>query len=604
MAKNEATLLIRIKQLGSDALDKIGSSLKAIGEVSSVVGGALFTFGAMAIKAFKESEAASNKLSQTMVQQGVYTRELKNQYDAMAESLSQKSLFEDEAITNAQAILQTQLGEIKVSKELMQATLDLAQAKGIDLASAAEMVGKSVGTSTNALARQGITITQTTDKSDRLSQAITQLNSKFGGQAEAATQGLGALDMLKKTAGEFLEAVGGRLAPVVGELAAKLNTLVTSWTANEQVMDGIMSVFQAMAQIGVVVKGVFEVVGKTIGTVLAGAFGAVSEAINGNFRAAWDNAKAIATVGTRDIAETWAKGKDEMAYINDLFLKKQEEDLTKQEEMEKQSLIRRQEQQGVFDADKAAKELELETMRQDKMIADQEQQAMQNDQKIASEIAMLDKKIAAEESYQNKKALVQQRGLLAEQQRKAIADKQALQTESMFQGQRADIIGATSNLITSISDSGSKAAFLISKAAALAQTYIMTKVAATNALATVPYPANIAAAANMETIGYINMAAIAASAVRGLATGGIVQATPGGGLFNIGEGGRDEAVIPLDDPDAMERLGGMGGRVVVNFNGPIMGDEGQAREFAAAIDRELLKLRRSNQSVAFESDVI
>jgi hypothetical protein len=38
-----------------------------------------------------------------------------------------------------------------------------------------------------------------------------------------------------------------------------------------------------------------------------------------------------------------------------------------------------------------------------------------------------------------------------------------------------------------------------------------------------------------------------------LADGGIVKASPGGTLALIGEGGRDEAVIPLD------RMGGMGG---------------------------------------------
>jgi hypothetical protein len=38
-----------------------------------------------------------------------------------------------------------------------------------------------------------------------------------------------------------------------------------------------------------------------------------------------------------------------------------------------------------------------------------------------------------------------------------------------------------------------------------------------------------------------------------LADGGIIKATPGGVLAMIGEGGQDEAVIPLD------RLGNMGG---------------------------------------------
>jgi hypothetical protein len=52
------------------------------------------------------------------------------------------------------------------------------------------------------------------------------------------------------------------------------------------------------------------------------------------------------------------------------------------------------------------------------------------------------------------------------------------------------------------------------------------------------------------------------SEIPALANGGIVKASPGGTLALIGEGGRDEAVIPLD------RMGGMGGNnVTINVNG-------------------------------------
>src|SRR5690606_1557498 len=98
------------------------------------------------------------------------------------------------------------------------------------------------------------------------------------------------------------------------------------------------------------------------------------------------------------------------------------------------------------------------------------------------------------------------------------------------------------------------------------------------------------------------IAAIAAQTVKGLAEGGIVRARPGGMPAIIGEGGRDEAVVPLpDDFDPDNGLGG--GNLTVNFNGPIMGDEVQARELAKMLDRQLLELRRSNESVAFDSDV-
>ena len=49
-----------------------------------------------------------------------------------------------------------------------------------------------------------------------------------------------------------------------------------------------------------------------------------------------------------------------------------------------------------------------------------------------------------------------------------------------------------------------------------------------------------------------------------LAEGGIIKARPGGVLANIGEGGEDEAVIPLSK---MGKMGGVGGNVTINFTG-------------------------------------
>jgi len=86
-----------------------------------------------------------------------------------------------------------------------------------------------------------------------------------------------------------------------------------------------------------------------------------------------------------------------------------------------------------------------------------------------------------------------------------------------------------------------------------------------------------------------------------LADGGVVSATQGGVPAIIGEGGRDEAVVPLEDDD---RIGGLGSTINITVNGGLLGDENSARELALAIDSELLKLRRNNESVAFESGVV
>ncbi|NUO35889.1 MAG: hypothetical protein HOQ45_02395 [Nocardioidaceae bacterium] len=71
-----------------------------------------------------------------------------------------------------------------------------------------------------------------------------------------------------------------------------------------------------------------------------------------------------------------------------------------------------------------------------------------------------------------------------------------------------------------------------------------------------------------------------------LAKGGVVKARPGGTLALLGEGGRDEAVVPL--PRAgRAAVGGM--ELHVHFHQPVAGDP---RAFARAVRTELLKEKR------------
>ena len=77
----------------------------------------------------------------------------------------------------------------------------------------------------------------------------------------------------------------------------------------------------------------------------------------------------------------------------------------------------------------------------------------------------------------------------------------------------------------------------------------------------------------------------------------------GGTQATIGEAGQPEAVIPLDRFSEFG-MGGGGTTVVINVQGGMLGSESEAREFALAVDKELLKLRRNNESVSFDSGVI
>lgn len=156
----------------------------------------------------------------------------------------------------------------------------------------------------------------------------------------------------------------------------------------------------------------------------------------------------------------------------------------------------------------------------------------------------------------------------------------------------------TFSRIATLSQSNNSTLVTIGKAAALANIAISTAEGVARALGAFPPPINFVAAAAVGAAGAVQAAQVAGVA---LAEGGIVKATPGGIPAIIGEGGRDEAVIPLGD----DRASGLG-QTIVNLTvyGGLLGDEDSARQLAIALDENLYKLRKSNESIAFDSGLI
>jgi len=187
---------------------------------------------------------------------------------------------------------------------------------------------------------------------------------------------------------------------------------------------------------------------------------------------------------------------------------------------------------------------------------------------------------------------------------KALQDKYRatqLMNEAKYNESRLENLKGTLGTITSLSSSSNATLAGIGKAAALTQIAIDTPVAIGRALASAPPPFNYGLAAAVGLA--MGQQAAKISGVQ-LAEGGIVMPRPGGTQATIGEAGQAEAVIPLDRA-AEFGLGGGGGRnITLVVNGGMLGTETEAREFAIAIDKELLKLRRNNESVSFDSGVI
>jgi len=180
------------------AASKLMSHWKALVVTLAGVGYAMYK----AIDAAMEQETAEKKLAVSL---GYHSQALLDQ----ASALQKVTRFGDEQIIDAQARLAMFIKDENQIKALTRVTLDLAAAKGIDLSSAADLVAKSVGTSTNALARQGVAIEGVAGSSERAASAIAGLNRLFGGQAVAEADTFsGRLSIMKNQWGEVLEEIG------------------------------------------------------------------------------------------------------------------------------------------------------------------------------------------------------------------------------------------------------------------------------------------------------------------------------------------------------------------------------------------------------------
>lgn len=543
MAQQEATLLIKIKEAGSAALDKIGLGLSNIAGIAAAAGAAIVAFASAAIASYKEEEAAINKLNQSMVNNGDYTKQASVALQGLASELQKNSAFSDDAAISALAVGKSFGVTNEKAKEFLNTAANLAAATGTDLVSAAETLGRSFsGTVPRALAMTIPALKDLTEEQLKSGAAIDLVAQKYDGYASAQVAGLGAMDQLKNTLGDFMDNVGKGLAPMVSYMARSLNDLAQGFLTNVDVAGAMSKAMDLLVILFISGKQVAETFALVVGTGVYTALESVAQALQGNFK------ESVETVGVG------------MDAIKGVIQQKQEEadaELAAYQALKDAQTLAQQEKEQQMVAQSEANKTLIKRQEQDKQMAEQKKKN--------------------------------------EEQLKIEKDKAA--AEIAIMRTKADLMGFYAGAISNIAGKESKIAFLAMKAAGVAQAIVSAHVAAGQALAVIPPPGNLAFAKMTLGLGYANAAAIAATGIQGLAEGGIVKARTGGMPAIIGEGGRDEAVIPLED--GAPAMKGLGSTVIIQA-GAFVGDASSAREFAKMVDKELFKLRQDNASVSFE----
>lgn len=196
-------------------LKGVEGGMKSLGKAAAMAGSAFFAARGL-INGFKKvielaaaQELAEKKLEAAL---GKTSQALLNQ----ASALQQVSMFGDEQIIEAQALIAAFVDEEEAIAKATQATLDLAAAKGMDLTAAADLISKTLGSSTNAMSRYGIEVNGAVGSTERLDSLVGNIADKFGGQAKAQTETMaGAIRQLEMAVGDAGEKFGNAFNPAV-----------------------------------------------------------------------------------------------------------------------------------------------------------------------------------------------------------------------------------------------------------------------------------------------------------------------------------------------------------------------------------------------------
>lgn len=295
-----ATLGLKIDATGAikgisdteSRLESLGKKAASVGKAAGAALGAAFVGGAaLVIKNTIEAEQAFAQLEQRVKSTGGAAGFSATELANIAGELQAVSTFGDDAIQSMQAVLLT-FTQVRGDQftGATEAVLDMATALGMDLQSAALQVGKALNDPAKgvaALARAGVQLTESQkaaveqmvavgDIAGAQTVILKELETQFGGSAQAARNTLGgALAALKNAFGDLFE-VPEIVAPITGELNRLVDYMASADTIGA-VKQFIKDTVAAFLVFGSTVADVVGVVATSLGK-LAGFFGKLSGA--------------------------------------------------------------------------------------------------------------------------------------------------------------------------------------------------------------------------------------------------------------------------------------------------------------------------------------
>ena len=231
-------------------VDVIAETKKSVGsmlKLAAGVGAAVLAFKKI-VSIIKDLEAtyfvqeqAEAKLRGALIATGTQLTVSQESLQAYASELQQTTLYGDETTISAMALLQSlaKLDEDGL-KKITPRVQDFAAAMGVDFVTAMTLVGKTLGSSTNALTRYGVEIDMTGTKEEKLELLTVALTEKFGGMAEQmGSTAFGASVKLKNATGDLKEMFGEIVAEGLQPLREHMTKNITEFVKFRQAVKAL-----------------------------------------------------------------------------------------------------------------------------------------------------------------------------------------------------------------------------------------------------------------------------------------------------------------------------------------------------------------------------
>lgn len=164
---------------------------------------AMNTLSTLAQRGYQESRQLSNTSVQLAAALGYHSDALKRQREEMDATLA----VEKQDTAAAQLRLANYIKDENQIRRLIPAVIDLARAKGIDLAAAADQVARAIADDSGELGRYKIILEGARGSTERVDSAIAGLTERFGGNAKAIADNMNWLEKFGKNLGDFFRDV-------------------------------------------------------------------------------------------------------------------------------------------------------------------------------------------------------------------------------------------------------------------------------------------------------------------------------------------------------------------------------------------------------------